>query len=126
MLNEDFMRLDCFCSHLRPHCTSQSFALEIRSREFPGQAAYLLSPPATQKAHEAKEAALPKHKIPDPAHAPVPAGEDESTPSKPETDQAAEARPGFYSSVIYHALTIIRASPMTRAPKSQPRKLLTL
>lgn len=55
------------------------------------QAAYLLSPPAQEKAHEASEAALPKHKTSDSARAPVPPGEDnESTPRKSETDQADE------------------------------------
>ncbi|EKM51601.1 uncharacterized protein PHACADRAFT_199110 [Phanerochaete carnosa HHB-10118-sp] len=73
------------------HVTSDRPWIIVSALIFGPTAAYLLSPPAAQKAHEAKDAALPKHKIPDPARAPVPAGEDtESTPRKPETDQAVE------------------------------------
>ncbi|GJE88484.1 hypothetical protein PsYK624_045670 [Phanerochaete sordida] len=52
-------------------------------------AAYLLSPPAQKKAHEAEKAALPKHKTPDPEHAPVPP-EAAETQSKQETSGVSD------------------------------------
>lgn len=57
------------------------------------QAAYLIAPPGKEKAHDAKEAALPKHKIPDPENAPVPASpepEAEAAPAEPEAEAKSE------------------------------------
>ncbi|KIP09682.1 hypothetical protein PHLGIDRAFT_307762 [Phlebiopsis gigantea 11061_1 CR5-6] len=51
---------------------------------FGSAAVYLVSPPGKQKAHKAKEAALPRESSPDPDSAPVPTG-NESETSPPES-----------------------------------------